>query len=486
MLNGRLHTPTACDGNLTLLDYIRNDAKLKGTKEGCASGDCGACTVLVATSADAPLRAINSCITPLGNLNDAHVFTVEALSESGALHPAQRAMVEHHGSQCGFCTPGIVMALTALYHNSQKSGVAIERDAVTDAISGNLCRCTGYRPIIAAGLAMSSLPAATTPVVKAVEFTNAIASGLDAVLDDGEHKYFQPTTEAELQALLAKWPDAVLVAGGTDLGLELTQRFRQYAVIIGLNAIGELKYVGWQDEWLEIGAALPYTDFEHFIAAHSTQWLHLLHRLGSRQIRNQGTFGGNVANGSPIADTPPILLALDGEVEITDSTGTRTWHALSDFYLGYRKTILQPGQYLSRFRIPRAAFARAQRFFKLSKRFEDDISTVLGAFTLDLSEGKVTEVRLAFGGVAATPVRALRTEATLLGQDLSEASIAAACKVLAEELTPISDVRASKDYRSAGACNLLRRALVELRDGVDLDVHHYSSGNEAALYAQAD
>ena len=479
ILNGKQQQVHNCDANLTLLDYLRSDAALKGTKEGCASGDCGACTVLLAAPGQPP-RAINACITPLGSAANKQVWTVEALAGDGALHPVQQAMVDCNGSQCGFCTPGFVMALTALYANSQRCGLQqLDRDSVTDAISGNLCRCTGYRPIVEAGTKMLQFAPAALPMVQSVP---AVTSALQPQLSDGVHSFFQPTTEAELQQLLNLYPQAALVAGATDLGLELTQRHRQYAQLISVGAITSLAQFEWQDDQLLIGAALPYTDMESRAHELSIPLKRLLHRLGSRQIRNQGTIGGNIANGSPIADMPPVLLAWDADIEIVDSSGKRTWHPLSSVYLGYRLTIVQAGQYIARIRLSRAALDRPHRFYKVSKRFEDDISAVLGAFSLELAGGRLGAVRLAFGGVAATPVRATATEALLTGRTLSDALIASACDTLKNELKPISDVRASSAYRSEMAANTLQRALLELGSGLELEVHHYPAGNEAALY----
>ena len=483
ILNGKQQQVGICDANLTLLDYLRGDAAMKGTKEGCASGDCGACTVLLAALGQPP-RAINACITPLGSAANKQVWTVEALTREGGLHPVQQALVDCNGSQCGFCTPGFVMALTALYANSQRCGLQqLDRDSVTDAISGNLCRCTGYRPIVEAGTKMLQIaPAAPTLVQKPASLQPLSTNSMQPQLSDGEHSFFQPATEAELQQLLALYPQAALVAGATDLGLELTQRHRQFAQLISVGAIPSMARFEWQDDQLLIGAALPYTDLESRTHELSIPLKRLLHRLGSRQIRNQGTIGGNIANGSPVADMPPVLLAWDADIEIVDSSGKRTWHPLSSVYLGYRLTIVQAGQYIARIRIRRAALERPHRFYKVSKRFEDDISAVLGAFSLELAGGRLGAVRLAFGGVAATPVRATATEALLTGSTLSDALIASACDTLKNELKPISDVRASSAYRSEMAANTLRRALLELGSGLELEVHHYPAGNEAALY----
>lgn len=478
-LNGKRHQVQDCDANLTLLDFLRGNMALTGTKEGCASGDCGACTVLMG-DCGGPVRAINSCITPLGNAAGRQLFTVEALAKDGALHPVQQAMVDCHGSQCGFCTPGFVMSLTALYENAARCGLSQpDRDTVIDAISGNLCRCTGYRPIVEAGTKMQH---GTPTQLQLVHSSAPTTEPLEPQLHDGQHAWYQPTTEQELQTLLERHPDAALVAGATDLGLELSQRHRQFAQLISLNAIASLREFSWHCDYLHIGAALPYTDIENRMQKLSESFSRLLHRLGSRQIRNQGTLGGNIANASPIADTPPVLLAWDAEVEVVHSSGLRRWYPLSSFWKGYRKTLLQPGHYLARVRIPRAALARPHFSYKVSKRFEDDISAVLGAFSFDLEAGRLTTVRLAFGGVAATPVRASRTEAALQGQPLTEAVITSACEILHYELQPIDDVRASRNYRLALADNLLRRALAELGGAATDELHHYPAVNAAVLY----
>lgn len=482
LLNGeQRQVGSDVDANQTLLDYLRGSAALTGTKEGCASGDCGACTVLLAEPGG-PLRAINACITPLGSAANRHIYTVEALSRDGKLHPVQQAMVDCHGSQCGFCTPGFVMALTALYHNGQRCNVSqFSREAVCDAVSGNLCRCTGYRPIIEAGTKMQHAADAALPVVQTATPLPA-AGPLQPVLDDGRHVFYVPTTESELQQLLARHADAVLVAGATDFGLELSQRHRQFGCLISLSAIASLKTIGWDGDELIIGAALPYTDIEHALHDLSEPLARLLHRLGSRQIRNQGTLGGNIANGSPIADMPPVLLAWDADIEIVDSSGVRSWHPLHSVWLGYRKTILQRGQYIARIRLSRAALQRPHRIYKVSKRFEDDISAVLGAFSLALADGVVVTARAAFGGVAATPVRARATEAALVGKPLTDTVIASACAALKSELQPISDVRASADYRRAVAAGLLQRALLELAGNSDFEVLPYPAADSAALY----
>ncbi|HEY7776118.1 MAG TPA: FAD binding domain-containing protein, partial [Kineobactrum sp.] len=449
---------------------------LKGTKEGCASGDCGACTVLVGDGVGPP-QSVNACIALLGSLEGKQLLTVDGLAgRSGedvlvpGCHPVQLAMVEHQGSQCGFCTPGFVMSLAGLYaalpgaERGDNDGAA--RTAVCDAISGNLCRCTGYRSIIEAGQRMTDYrPAPVMPVCGAGAWPanqNRASQPLPG--------YHLPESETALQQLLAQYPDARLVAGGTDMVLEISQQYAQPERLIDLCSVRELQCVDCDDDYLTIGAAVPYTRLENVLAGLSAPMYELLHRLGSRQIRNRGTLGGNLATASPIADTPPALLVWDAQLEIASASGARRWLPVEAFYRGYRQTVLAPGDYIAAVRIARASIARPHRLYKLSKRFEDDISSVMGAFSIQLEQGRVSAVRIAYGGMAATPLRAPATEQLLLGATLTDDLVDAAAAHVAAGFQPLDDVRASARYRSAMAANLLRRALLELRDGVCLDV----------------
>ena len=459
-VNGETHDATGCAPSQTLLRFLRTRGGLCGTKEGCASGDCGACTVLVARPGEAP-RSVNSCITLLGSVAGEHVITVEGLagSDGPGRHPVQAAMVDCHGSQCGFCTPGFVMSLAGLYAEGGRGD-----DAIREAIAGNLCRCTGYRPILEAGRRMYDYPPA--PVVPESGAPAAHANHAEA-LPAG---YYRPRHEDALQAILREHPGAWLVAGGTDAVLEITQQYAAPDPIIDVSAVAELCTVEEAGDALRIGAAVPYSTLEHRLAALSPPLVAMLERLGSRQIRNRGTLGGNLAGGSPIADMPPVLLAWDATVEIAGADGRRRDVPVEAFHRGYRDTVLGAGEYVAAVRLPRASLSRPHRIFKLSKRFEDDISTVLLALSLELAGDRVGEARVAYGGMAATPLRAATVEGVLTAATLDDRTIERACSAAAEAFTPIDDVRASAAYRSAMAAALLRRALLELREARDLGI----------------
>jgi xanthine dehydrogenase small subunit len=463
----------------TLLQYLRSQQNLMGTKEGCASGDCGACTVLVGRrSADRLVYStVNACICPLGSLQDCHILTVEGLS-SGAetLHPVQAAMVECNGSQCGFCTPGFVVSLAGLQlargAELAEADIAVQRAAVIDAISGNLCRCTGYRPIIDAGLASLKKPACVASFVQnwvpdaPLAGTGAqLATSGHRNLSDSVSNYWQPDTEAALQRLLGEYPQARLVTGGTDLMLEVTQQYKTLAQLIDLNRIDSLSAIHISDDEIVLGAAANYSAIETALQKIAPEFVALLARLGSRQIRNRGTIGGNICNASPIADTPPYLLVMDAELEILNSKGDSRRELLAHFYRDYKKTTLGADEYLARIRIARTQLAQPLKLFKITKRYEDDISAVMGAFCWS---GKATnEFKIAFGGMAAIPKRASATEQFLsnanwyVAGDVDEDILAQAGDLLRSEFSPLSDVRASAAYRMAMACNLLKKACYE-------------------------
>lgn len=470
--------------DMTLLQYLRSQQNLVGTKEGCASGDCGACTVLVGRQGvDAmAYSTVNACICPLGSLQDCHILTIEGLSSSPEkLHPVQEAMVECHGSQCGFCTPGFVMSLAGLQlacgDALAQADTGTQRAAVIDAISGNLCRCTGYRPIIEAGLSVLRKTALKKPAQVAsfvqkwvpdaplVGTDVGLASSRGKILSDGASDYWQPHTETALQQLLVEYPQARLVAGGTDLMLEVTQQYKKLPQLIDLNRIESLCAVQINDDEIVLGAAANYSTMEKALADLSPEFVALLARLGSRQIRNRGTLGGNICNASPIADAPPYLLVMDAELELVNSSGSTRRELLTHFYRDYKKTSLAAGEYLARIFIARAQLARPLKLFKITKRYEDDISAVMGAFCWS---GQATnEIKIAFGGMAAIPKRASATEQFLsntnwcVAGDVDEDILAQACDLLRSEFSPLSDVRASAAYRMAMACNLLKKACYE-------------------------
>ncbi len=446
----------------TVLEWLRTEARACGTKEGCAEGDCGACTVVLGAPAGERVtyRAVNACILFLPALDGRQLLTVEHLAApDGTLHPVQQAMVEHHASQCGFCTPGFVMSLFALQH----AGAGASRAAAREALAGNLCRCTGYRPILDAALAACAGPAADRFAVQEAATAATLRGWEDApglAVEQGGQRFIAPRSTAELTTALQRHPDATLLAGGTDVGLWVTKQHRHLETVIAVERVAELDRVAERDGVLEIGAGATYEAAEAALVRHWPSLRPLLLRLGSRQIRNRGTIGGNVANASPIGDMPPALIALDATLVLRGGAGARRLPAEA-FFLGYRRTALAPGEFLERIEIPLPAPGAMFATYKVSKRFEQDISAVCGAYRLTLAEGRVRDIRIAYGGMAAIPKRATATEQSLLGRPWDRASVAAAMAALDAELSPIDDMRASAAYRRLVARNLLLRLLLE-------------------------
>ena len=450
----------------TLLDWLREEVGAKGTKEGCGEGDCGACTVVLSRPRGAALtyEPVNACILLLGQVDGAEVLTVEDLAEGEALHPVQQAMVDFHGSQCGFCTPGIVMSLFALYHQEEPARYA----DVCETLAGNLCRCTGYKPIIDAALATCDGAPADRFEVQVAERRTAIAAlsdGRDLFVGD-EHAFFAaPASEAALADLTARFPKAVLLGGATDVGLWITKQLRDPKQIIWLGHVAGLDVIAPTADGVRFGATATL--------AQSTPHLRDLHpdlgalmaRFGSRQVRESGTIGGNIANGSPIGDLAPALIALGARVELRKAGATRDL-ALEDFFIGYGKQDRAPGEYVSALLAPRLAGDQAFRAYKVSKRFDEDISAVMSAFRFTLDGDRIAEARIAFGGMAATPRRASGAETALVGARLSDrSSWSAAIDAIGREFTPLSDMRATAAYRSKVAANLLAKALLEVAGG---------------------
>jgi xanthine dehydrogenase small subunit len=451
----------------TLLDWLRLERRLRGTKEGCAEGDCGACTVLIGRVTAAGLRyeTVNACIRLLASVEGCHVVTVEHLSPvAGPLHPVQQALVDHHGSQCGFCTPGIVMSLYALWMENPNPDVG----AIETALQGNLCRCTGYGPILRAAEAASKLgDPANDRLVAGREATlarlAALRDGARVEVRRGEDRAVLPADVDDLAAVLEAEPNATIVAGATDVGLWITKFMRSISPAVFTGHLEALKRVELTDEALILGAGASYSDAE---AAMIEAFPHLAEfwpRIGGWQVRNMGTVGGNVANGSPIGDTPPVLIALGAEITLRKGGRERVL-PVEDFFIAYGRQDREPGEFVAEIRVPRAP-GRLHAAYKITKRRDEDISSVCGAFSLRLEDGVVRDARLAFGGMAATPKRARAAEAALVGQAWDEAAARRAAAALAEDFTPITDWRASAGYRARVAGNLLRRFWMEGEGG---------------------
>jgi len=448
----------------TVLQHLREDLHCTGTKEGCAEGDCGACTVVVGSLVDGKveLKSVNSCIQFTPTLDGKALFTVEDLQQpDGALHPVQQALVECHGSQCGFCTPGFVMSLWGMYLKNDAQ--PCPRKEVDDALSGNLCRCTGYRPIIDAAQRMTELPK--------VEFDRAaLAQELEALKRDklatysvGERHFHAPRTLDELAALRASRPSALILAGSTDVGLWVTKQMRELNDIIYLGHVDALKTVTQDGGMLEIGAGVSLNDAYNALCRHYPEQLsEMQQRFASLPIRNAGTLGGNVANGSPIGDSMPWMIALGSEVVLRSPAGRRVL-PLEAFYLDYQKKDLRADEFVQAVRVPLPRAEVQFRTYKLAKRFDQDISAVCAAFAFTLDGGTVRDARIAFGGMAATPKRAALAEAALNGKPWSEENLAVAMAALAQDYKPLSDMRASSEYRMKTAQNLLRRFWFETR-----------------------
>ena len=463
LLDGEVHTIAGISPTTTVLDYLRDRLHRCGTKEGCAEGDCGACTVVTAELAGSRIRyrAINACIRLLPTLDGKALFTVESLAAAGGgdLHPAQRAMVECHGSQCGFCTPGFVMSLFALYRSGPDPG----EDAVRHALSGNLCRCTGYRPILAAARRMYEYPDDDGAARE-----DGLRDQLLAIRVTGEKRlsaagqtYVAPVTAAGLAQALATRPDATILAGGTDVGLWVAKQHKALPEVIYLGHVAELAAITVTDERLEIGAVVSLTDAFAALLAEYPDLQEMTRRFASPPICNAGTLCGNVANGSPIGDSMPALIAVGATVVLQSAAGSRSL-PLEDFYLDYMTKDLRPGEFVAAVRIPRARPAQVVRCYKIAKRFDQDISAVCGAFAIERSAGRVRAARVCFGGMATTPRRAMACERALVGTELDAAAIGQAMAALATDFQPITDFRASQSYRSQVAGNLLQRFAMEV------------------------
>ena len=451
------------DPNETILNYIRLKLKKTGTKEGCAEGGCGACTIVLGELENNKIvyKAINSCISFIPSLEGKQLILVEDLvTEKGKLHVVQDAMIKYHGSQCGFCTPGFVMSLFAMYKNFN----SYNKEKIQDSISGNLCRCTGYRPIIDAAKSLnnvSKLDKFNKNKKKTLKLLKKINSE-NIALNNGSKKYFSPKNIKELRKIISYNPNAIFLSGGTDLSLNVTKQRKDINNIISLNSIKELKFIKEKNGIVEVGAATPLIEFEQFIKKYYPDFNSILKRYGSVQIRNVGTIAGNIATASPIGDTLPLLLSLDAKI-VLQKNSKKTVLPLNKFFISYRKTKLQKGQFIHSIIIPilkRNIF----KAYKISKRVDDDISSVCASFNLEVINKKIKNIKIAYGGMAAIPKRAINCEKILINSSLSEESFNKAKKYLEKDFAPINDMRASKNYRMEVAKNLLMKCFIEIKN----------------------
>ena len=461
LLDGKLIELDRVEPTRTVLQYLREDLLRMGCKEGCAEGDCGACTVVIAdlTGDALEYRAVNACIQFLPTLDGKALFTVESLkADDGSLHPVQQSMVDYHGSQCGFCTPGFVMSMFALYKNNP----APTRAEIDDALSGNLCRCTGYRPIIDACIHMYDYPAPPDNDAQLIEQLRALQHQQGVSLELEQARYYAPATVDELVSLYQQNPQARILAGGTDVGLWVTKQLRELPLLIYLGNVAELKRITLKQDSIEIGAAVTLNNAAAEITRQYPELADMFRRFASVPVRNAGTLVGNIANGSPIGDSMPALIVLDTRVKLRQGTTVREM-PLADLYLDYMKNALQAGEFIEAIEIPAREESILLRCYKLSKRFDQDISAVCMAISLRLDGDKVSEIRIALGGMAAIPKRATLTEQLLNGGKWDESAVTAAMQKLAEDFAPLSDMRASANYRIRTTANLLYRFYLETR-----------------------
>lgn len=464
LLNGAMRRVANVAPSVTVLQYLRETELKVGTKEGCAEGDCGACTIALGRLEDGRLtyRAVNSCLMTLPQLDGGAVLTAEGLaSPDGALHPVQQALVESDATQCGFCTPGFVMAMFAFHHGGEPASDSL----IHEALAGNLCRCTGYRPIVAACRGLAAADTAGASLSDPSPALDALPSCSEYGYDD--QVFLAPRSLMELAEAAARYPNAALLGGGTDLGLLVSKDRKPLPAVISTGRVRELKRVAVRADAIEIGGAVTYSEALPCLDEHFPEFGALVRRIGARQIRNLGTFAGNLATASPIGDTAPCLIALEATLTLRAKSGVRTM-PVESFITGYRSTAAQPGEFIEAIQIPRLHPAQSFFAYKLSKRFDQDIATVIGAFRIDVRDSIVRDFRAAFGGMAAKPARAAAVESFLIGKPWTSQTLADIDHVIARDFSPISDHRGSASYRLRAAANLLRRLQLEGASGIPL------------------
>jgi|TARA_B110000090_G_scaffold184791_1_gene212405 xanthine dehydrogenase small subunit len=470
IFENKIHEIKNLDPNETILNFIRLRLKKTGTKEGCAEGGCGACTVVIGEleKNNITYKAINSCIAFTTSLEGKQLLIVEDLMQkNGSLHPVQSAMVNFHGSQCGFCTPGFVMSLFSMYKNN----TFYDKETIEETISGNLCRCTGYRPIIDAAKSLNNRK--PDQFKKSEEKTIALLKKIrpkNVFINIENKKYFAPRTVIELKKIIKKYPKVKFLSGGTDMSLIVTKQKKDIENIVYLNSIDELNYIKENNKYIEVGATTPLRKFELFIKKYYPDFNTILKRYGSVQIRNVATIAGNIATASPIGDSLPLLLSLDASISI-ESFNKKSTLSLKDFFISYRKTKLKKGQFISSIRIP-IYKKNIFKAYKISKRIDDDISSVCASFNLAIVNKKIKNIKIAYGGMAPTPKRAIHCEKILLNSDFSEKIILKAQICLEKDFQPIDDMRASKNYRMAIAKNLLLKCFAEIKNNKSIRLNH--------------
>lgn len=459
-LNGQKREITNVSPTMTVLQYLRTVEGLTGTKEGCAEGDCGACTVIIGEAVNGKMRyrAVNSCILLLPRIDGKYLISVEGVKNpDGTLHPIQQAMVDMHGTQCGFCSPGFIMSLFALYHWEGETP-ATDED-IFDILAGNLCRCTGYRPIIdvARKIACKNDDRFSKNEAKIVQELNAIQRTTPLDYEYDGQRYFAPRSITQLLDLKEEYPDAHFMAGGTDLGLEVSKGMQRFPAVIGLDCVPELNVLEETDDALVVGAAVPYASLIKILAKLFPPFEKIVRRIGSNQIRTVGTVGGNICNGAPIADSIPSLMALGATIVLRSKDGRREM-PVENFYIGYHQTELKPNEVLEKIIIPKLPEDHIFKAYKLARRRDLDVASITGAFNLKIDNGIVTFARFGYGGGGAIPQLATNAQNAILGKPWTEACVDEAMEAMVQDFIKR---RPKGDYRSDIALNLLKRVYVE-------------------------